>query len=136
MADKEQSVEEDSKSSLAFFEASQHNCIGDLEDSNSRNSKSVERVPLPPPLYSAAAENSSCTKPSPSPSRSFKQSSAPYYGPKPSVGTAPHASFSDFDNKYKGNKKVPPPILVANSRGKYSDKLEPPMYFPNFPDMN
>ncbi|RZC81026.1 hypothetical protein C5167_043616 [Papaver somniferum] len=84
---------------------------------DSRNNKSVERVPLPPPLYSAAAANSSCTKPSPSPSSSFKQSSPPYSGPKPSVGTAPPASFSDFYNKY-------------------SDKLEHPMYFPNFPDMN
>ncbi|XP_026421517.1 flocculation protein FLO11-like isoform X2 [Papaver somniferum] len=70
-----------------------------LKHLSSRNNKSVERVPLPPPLYSAAAANSSCTKPSPSPSSSFKQSSPPYSGPKPSVGTAPPASFSDFYNK-------------------------------------
>lgn len=78
---------------------SQYKATLDLNLLGSRNSKSVERVPLPPPLYSAAAANSSCAKPSPSPSSSFKQSSPPYSGPKPSVGTAPPASFSDFDNK-------------------------------------
>ncbi|RZC55066.1 hypothetical protein C5167_013920, partial [Papaver somniferum] len=54
---------------------------------SSKNGKAVERVSLSPPLYSAAA-NSSSTKPSPSPPRSFKQSSPPYSGPKPSVGIA------------------------------------------------
>ncbi|KAI3984444.1 hypothetical protein MKX01_013678 [Papaver californicum] len=79
---------------------SQYKATLDLNLLGSKNSKAVERIPLPPPLYSAAAAGNSCsTKPSPSPSSSFKQSSPPYSGHKPSVGTAPPASFSDFDNK-------------------------------------
>ncbi|MCL7040129.1 hypothetical protein MKW94_024044, partial [Papaver nudicaule] len=80
---------------------SQYKATLDLNLLGSKNSKAVERVPLPPPLYSAAAAaaNSCSTKPSPSPSSSYKQSSPSYSGPKPSVGTAPPASFSDFDNK-------------------------------------
>ncbi|THG02749.1 hypothetical protein TEA_009308 [Camellia sinensis var. sinensis] len=54
-----------------------------------------ERVPLPPPVYSApsfSSSKSSC-------SSNFQQSSAPYHGHNSPISTAPPASSSTFDNQ-------------------------------------
>ncbi|CAL5411585.1 unnamed protein product [Camellia sinensis] len=54
-----------------------------------------ERVPLPPPVYSApsfSSSKSSC-------SSNFQQSSAPYHGHNIPISTAPPASSSTFDNQ-------------------------------------
>ncbi|CAL5409136.1 unnamed protein product [Camellia sinensis] len=54
-----------------------------------------ERVPLPPPVYSApsfSSSKSSC-------SSNFQQSLAPYHGHNSPISTAPPASRSTFDNQ-------------------------------------
>ncbi|CAL5345319.1 unnamed protein product [Camellia sinensis] len=61
-----------------------------------------ERVPLPPPVYSApsfSSSKSSC-------SSNFQQSSAPYHGHNSPISTAPPASSSTFDNQSKYWDKV------------------------------
>ncbi|GMP73951.1 hypothetical protein CsSME_00031520 [Camellia sinensis var. sinensis] len=54
-----------------------------------------ERVPLPPPVYSApsfSSSKSSC-------SSNFQQSTAPYHGHNSPISTVPPASSSTFDNQ-------------------------------------
>ncbi|OVA20562.1 von Willebrand factor [Macleaya cordata] len=74
---------------------SQYKATLELNLLGSRNKTALVRVPLPPPLYSAAAASFSSKS---THSSSFKQSSPSYRGPETSVGTAPPSS-SDFDNK-------------------------------------
>lgn len=72
---------------------SQYKATMELNLLGSRNGKSVERVPLPPPLYGAASFSSRKT----SRNSSFQQREPAYNSHVPSTGTAPLES-SSFDN--------------------------------------
>ncbi|KAL7190308.1 hypothetical protein ACSBR2_022564 [Camellia fascicularis] len=74
---------------------SQYKATIELNILGGRKGNVPERVPLPPPVYSApsfSSSKSSC-------SSNFQQSSAPYHGHSSPVSTAPPASSSTFDNQ-------------------------------------
>uniref|UniRef100_A0A7N0T9Y7 RING-type domain-containing protein n=1 Tax=Kalanchoe fedtschenkoi TaxID=63787 RepID=A0A7N0T9Y7_KALFE len=60
-----------------------------------RTSKGVERLPLPPPMYSQPAFSSS--QPKPNNNSSFKQNARPFQPSEPAVSPGP--SFNSYDNK-------------------------------------
>ncbi|KAI8012192.1 E3 ubiquitin-protein ligase RGLG1, partial [Camellia lanceoleosa] len=74
---------------------SQYKATIELNILGGRKGNVPERVPLPPPVYSApsfSSSKSSC-------SSNFQQSSAPYHGHSSPISTAPPASSSTFDNQ-------------------------------------
>ncbi|KAF8399804.1 hypothetical protein HHK36_015675 [Tetracentron sinense] len=75
---------------------SQYKATLELNLLGSRRGMAPDRVPLPPPLYGAAASFSSSK---PSHSSSFTKSASPYHGYDTTIGTAPPAS-SAFDNQF------------------------------------
>ncbi|KAI8017865.1 E3 ubiquitin-protein ligase RGLG2 [Camellia lanceoleosa] len=84
---------------------SQYKATIELNILGGRKGNVPERVPLPPPLYSApsfSSSKSSC-------SSNFQQSSAPYHGHSSPVSTAPPASSSTFDNQLC-------PICLSNAK--------------------
>ncbi|KAF5958826.1 hypothetical protein HYC85_006051 [Camellia sinensis] len=84
---------------------SQYKATIELNVLGGRKGNVPERVPLPPPVYSApsfSSSKSSC-------SSNFQQSSAPYHGHSSPVSTAPPASSSTFDNQLC-------PICLSNAK--------------------
>ncbi|XP_068335277.1 E3 ubiquitin-protein ligase RGLG2-like [Pyrus communis] len=88
---------------------SQYKATLELSILGGRKGNIPERVPLPPPVYGASSFSSS--KPSrgtsfstpsftkPSQTTSYERSVPPYYGDSSSVGTAPSAPSSTYDNQ-------------------------------------
>ncbi|GMP30208.1 hypothetical protein CsSME_00004974 [Camellia sinensis var. sinensis] len=84
---------------------SQYKATIELNVLGGRKGNVPERVPLPPPVYSApsfSSSKSSC-------SSNFQQSPAPYHGHSSPVSTAPPASSSTFDNQLC-------PICLSNAK--------------------